>query len=71
MKTPLKLNTQKLGFEENLPKFNQTKTQGLGCFKQVPNNPLSKEKTRLNSHFKILTKNYKIVSLTKIPQTNR
>jgi hypothetical protein len=55
MKTPLKLNTQKLGFEKNLPKFQQTKTQGLGSFKEVPNNPLSKENTRLNSHFKILT----------------
>jgi hypothetical protein len=41
MKTPLKLNTQK--FEENLPKFHQTKTHNLGSFKQVSSNPLPKK----------------------------
>jgi hypothetical protein len=43
MKTPLKLNSQKLGFEENLPKFHQTKTHSLGSFKQVPSNPSPKK----------------------------
>jgi hypothetical protein len=43
MKTPLKLNTQKLGFEENLPKFHQTKTHNLGSFKQVSSNSLPKK----------------------------
>jgi hypothetical protein len=42
MKTPLKLNTQKLGFKENLPKFHQIKTHSLGTFKQAPSNPLPK-----------------------------
>jgi hypothetical protein len=62
-KIQLKSYTHKLGFEEILPKFHQTNTQGLGSFKQVLSNPLLKENTRLNSHFKILTKNHKIMSL--------
>jgi hypothetical protein len=43
MKTQLKSNTQKLGFEENSPIVHQTKTQGLGSFKQVPTTQTPKE----------------------------
>jgi hypothetical protein len=70
MKTPLKLNTQKLGFEKNLPKYHQTKTHGLGSFKQVPSNSLPKENTRLNSHFKILTQKSQEYEFSVIPQND-
>jgi len=46
-----------------ITKIHQTKTHGLGSLKQVSSNPLPKENTRLNSHFKILTRNLKNTSL--------
>jgi hypothetical protein len=70
MKTSLKLNTKKLGFEKNLPKFHQTKTHGLGSFKQVSSNSLPKENIRLNSHFKILTQKSQEHEFNVLPQNN-
>jgi hypothetical protein len=71
MKTQLKSNTQKLGFEENSPIVHQTKTQGLGSFKQVPTTQTPTEQWELNSHFKILTQKSQEHEFSILPQNDQ